>query len=153
MARYGSTIRLRITAKIFFSLQKSLSHTPDMQPCPFQSLLAIFSHWLFNSIKVVSSSSPRLARLSLQPLHTSSFHQPFHEPPRPHPVPQGSYSLFHVQRRTSVVVISARNATKSRNSPCPCGSCAGIILNYPRHLLGLSAIPTCAKLRFLDWIQ
>ncbi|KIK63403.1 hypothetical protein GYMLUDRAFT_197030 [Collybiopsis luxurians FD-317 M1] len=51
-----------------------LSHVPGIQPSQLQSALASFSHWLSTSIEVVSSSSPRLSRLTLQRLHTQIHH-------------------------------------------------------------------------------
>ncbi|KAJ3755564.1 oligomeric complex COG6 [Lentinula raphanica] len=51
-----------------------LSHIPGMQPFQLQSALATFSRWLSTSTEVVSSSSPRLSRLTLQPLHTRIHH-------------------------------------------------------------------------------
>ncbi|KAH7871193.1 oligomeric Golgi complex subunit 6 [Lentinula edodes] len=51
-----------------------LSHVPGIQPAQLQSALASFSRWLSTSIEVVSSSSPRLSRLTLQRLHTQIHH-------------------------------------------------------------------------------
>ncbi|KAJ4481001.1 oligomeric complex COG6 [Lentinula aciculospora] len=51
-----------------------LSHIPGIQPAQLQSALASFSRWLSTSIEVVSSSSPRLSRLTLQRLHTQIHH-------------------------------------------------------------------------------
>ncbi|KAF9042684.1 oligomeric complex COG6 [Rhodocollybia butyracea] len=51
-----------------------LSHIPGIQPAQLQQALASFSRWLSTSIEVVSSSSPRLSRLTLQRLHTQIHH-------------------------------------------------------------------------------
>ncbi|KAF5351607.1 hypothetical protein D9757_015072 [Collybiopsis confluens] len=51
-----------------------LSHVPGIQPAQLQSSLASFSRWLSTSNEVVSSSSPRLSRLTVQRLHTQIHH-------------------------------------------------------------------------------
>ncbi|KAJ3994990.1 oligomeric complex COG6 [Lentinula boryana] len=51
-----------------------LSHIPGIQPFQLQSALTTYSRWLSTSTEVVSSSSPRLSRLTLQRLHTQIHH-------------------------------------------------------------------------------